>query len=327
MTASGSDWSTDFSAYRATPLSPEKNKVAQESIITVEHAGTRIVRKPWGSTHLLPWSAIDPDDEPVGELWFQRANAPTPTAALLLKLLFTSEKLSIQVHPDDAFAQSIGMPHGKTEAWYILSATPDGAVAVGLKAGLTTHQLRTSIADGSISDLVKWRNVQPGDVILVPAGTIHAIGAGLVLAEIQQNSDATFRLFDYGRQRELHAANGVAAAHAEPSEAQVGGRRLTDARTLLVACPYFVLERIDLAPNSRWELDAVRETWLLVLNGRAQVGAMNASVGVAFFVEADRVSIETGPDGLSGLVAYVANEPRPDLLAESTPVQSTEARS
>jgi mannose-6-phosphate isomerase len=285
------------------------------------------VHKPWGSKHLLPWSAIDPDDEPVGELWFQRANAVAPDAALLLKLLFTSEKLSIQVHPDDTFAQSIGMPHGKTEAWYILSATADGAVAVGLERSITTNQFRTSIEDGSIADLVQWRSVRAGDVIFVPAGTIHAIGAGLVLAEIQQNSDATFRLFDYGRQRDLHIANAVAVAHAEPAEAQVDGRRLTDARTLLLACPYFVLERIDLAPNSRWELDATGETWLLVLDGYGQVGVMNVSVGVALFVETDRVTIETGPDGLSGLVAYVGTEPRPDLLAEHTPKQSTEARS
>ena len=141
-------------------------------------------------------------------------NAPIP--ALLLKLLFTSEPLSIQVHPDDAFARSIGLPNGKTEAWYILAALPDARVAVGLKRHLTPQELRASIKDGSIAGLTQWRPVVKGDIIFVPAGTIHAIGAGIVLAEIQQRSDATFRLYDYGRQRELHEDNAVAASDAGP---------------------------------------------------------------------------------------------------------------
>ena len=140
----------------------------------------------------------------------ERADTP----ALLLKLLFTSEPLSIQVHPDDTFARAMGLPNGKSEAWYILSAEPDAQIGVGLKHQVTPQELRASIKDGSIAELVQWRPVAKGDVIFIPAGTIHAIGAGIVLAEIQQRSDATFRLFDYGRQRELHEDNGVAVAHA-----------------------------------------------------------------------------------------------------------------
>ena len=216
----------------------------------------------------------------------------------MLKLLFANETLSIQVHPDDAFARSIGLPHGKTEAWYILSATPDAKVAVGLKRRVTTQQLRTSIEDGSIADMVLWRHVRSGDVVFVPAGTIHAIGPGLVIAEIQQRSDATFRLFDFGRQRELHLDNAVAVAHAAPADAQTVSRRLTDARTLLIACPYFVLERIDLPANSIWELNAASETWLLVLDGHARVGPMDLYVGEALFLEADHAIIQAGADGL-----------------------------
>ena len=181
-----------------------------------EHAAVRVVRKPWGVTDLRPWSNIDGSGDAIGELWFQRADKNAPTPALLLKLLFTSEPLSIQVHPDDAFAHSIGLPNGKTEAWYILSAEPGAQVGVGLKRQVTPQQLRASIGDGSIAELVQWRPVAKGDVIFVPAGTIHAIGAGIVLAEIQQRSDATFRLFDYGRQRELHVDNAVAVAHPGP---------------------------------------------------------------------------------------------------------------
>src|SRR6202040_4477657 len=117
---------------------------------------------------------------------------------------------------DDAFARSISLPNGKSEAWYILTALPDAKVSVGLKRRITPHELRGSIRDGSIADLVQWSPVSRGDTIFVPAGTIHAIGSGIVLAEIQQHSDATFRLYDYGRQRELHEDNAVAVSEAGP---------------------------------------------------------------------------------------------------------------
>ena len=267
-----------------------------------ELACVRLVRKPWGNTDLRPWSVLHHDGDAIGELWFQRADINAPDPALLLKLLFTTEPLSIQVHPDDAFAHSIGLAHGKSEAWYILSAMPGAKVAVGLKRQLTAPQLRASIEDGSIADLVQWHGVRKDDVIFVPAGTIHAIGAGLVVAEIQQRSDVTFRLYDYGRQRELHVENAVAAANAGPAEFQSVHRRLTDARTLLVASPHFVLERIDLSPNSNWELHAAHETWVLVLDGHARVGLTNALVGDAIFLEADRISMKVGSHGLSGPV-------------------------
>jgi mannose-6-phosphate isomerase len=282
--------------------------------MAIEHAGTRVVDKPWGSADLRPWSEIHHHGIAIGELWFQRADASAPDSALLLKLLFTKEPLSIQVHPDDSFAQSIGLMNGKTEAWYVLSAMPGAKIAIGLKRRLTSPQLRASIEDGSISDLVHWRSALKDDVIFVPAGTIHAIGAGLVIAEIQQRSDATFRLFDYGRKRELHVDNSVAAANAGPAERQSVPKRLTDRRTLLVASPHFVLERIDLPPKSNWELRAERETWALVVEGHARFGLMNAFVGEAIFAEADDLSIKVGPDGLKCLVAYPGPEPDPDLL-------------
>ena len=172
--------------------------------MAIEHASVQVVRKPWGVADLNPWSRIDGSDGAIGELWFQRVDKKAPSSALLLKLLFTSEPLSIQVHPHDEFARSTGLPNGKTEAWYVLAATPDARVAVGLKRHLTPQELRVLIRDGSIASLTQWRPVVKDEIIFVPAGTIHAIGAGIVLAEIQQRSDATFRLFDYGRQRELH---------------------------------------------------------------------------------------------------------------------------
>ena len=288
--------------------------------MTIEHACMQIVHKPWGSTDLRPWSEIHDNDVAIGELWYERTDICAPDPALLLKLLFTKEALSIQVHPDDAFAQSIGLTHGKTEAWYILSAAPDAQIAVGLKRQVTTPQLRAAIEDGSILDLVQWSPVAKGDVVFVPAGTIHAIGPGLVIAEIQQRSDATFRLFDYGRQRELHVDNAVNSAHAGPADCQSVPTRLTDARTLLVTSPYFVVERINLAPKSHWELHAKQETWLLVLEGHAQIGLVNTFVGEAIFIEADSASIRVGSHRMQCLLAYLATEPNADLLQARFPI-------
>lgn len=282
--------------------------------MALEQACVQAMPKPWGSTDLLPWSAIEPDGAAIGELWFQRRDMHATEPALLLKLLFTQEALSIQVHPDDAFAQALGLARGKTEAWYILAATPDAMVGVGLKAPCTAVELRAAITDGSITELVQWRRACKGDVIFVPAGTIHAIGPGLVLAEIQQRSDTTFRLFDHGRQRELHIEHGVAAAHPGPAELQAPARHLGNGRTLLVASPHFVLERFDLASGSAWNLSATRETWLVVIAGAASLGSFPVGIGQGCFIEADSVRIEAGRDGLTCLVAYDAASPCPDLL-------------
>ncbi len=285
--------------------------------MAIEHASVQVARKPWGGVDLHPWSSIDVAGDPVGELWFQREDKNAPTPALLVKLLFTSEPLSVQVHPDDEFARSIGLPNGKTEAWYILAAAQGARVALGLKRHLTPQALRAAIKDGSIAGLTQWRAVAKGDIIFVPAGTIHAIGAGIVLAEIQQRSDTTFRLFDYGRQRELHEESAVAVSDAGPVHTQSSPRRLTMARTVLIASPHFVIERIDLPANSNWALDADRETWVLVIEGRARIGLTDMSIGDAVFIEKDQTGVDVGPDGMSGLIAYPGPDPAIALLQES----------
>ena len=280
----------------------------------IEHASVRARHKPWGVSDLQPWSDIDGTRDAVGELWFERADNNAPVPALLLKLLFTSEPLSIQVHPDDTFAGAMGMPNGKSEAWYIISAKPGAQIGIGLKRRVTPQELRASIANGSIVELVQWRPVAKDDVIFIPAGTIHAVGAGIVLAEIQQRSDTTFRLFDYDRARELHIDNGVAVANAWPLRSQANPTRLTDERTILVASRHFVLERIDLQEASSWALVAEPETWLLVLGGHAAIGLARVSIGQAVFVGGGRSSIEVGINGLTALIAYPASRPIGSLL-------------
>lgn len=280
----------------------------------IEYAGARVVHKPWGVGDLRPWSGIDCAGDAVGELCFERADKSAAAPALLLKLLFTGEPLSVQVHPDDTYARAMGLPNGKSEAWYILSAEPGARIGVGLSRRVTPRELRASIRDGSIVDLLQWRLVGKGDVISIPAGTIHALGAGIVLAEIQQRSDATFRLFDYGRGRELHEDNGVAVADSWPLRPGAGVSRLTAERTLLVANRHFVLERFDLPAGSSWAMLAEPETWMLAIDGHAAVGLAAMSIGKGLFVSGGRSSIEVGAQGLSALVAYPASAPVSSLL-------------
>lgn len=284
--------------------------------MTVELTNVEVKLKPWGSTNLLPWNETSMDGKPVGELWFQRTDTTAPDTALLLKLLFTTEPLSIQVHPDDAFARSIGLANGKTEAWYILSARPDAQIALGLKHMLSSSQLRSAIADGSIVDMVQWHPARAGDVIFVPAGTIHAIGAGIVLAEIQQRSDATFRLFDYGRQRELHIDRAVAAAVAGAAPRQSPPMQFDEARKAVVVDAHFVLEQVEFLPNSIWTIEVERETWLLATGGSAQIGSIKLAPGQAIFAEGGRADIEVGDRGLRALLAYVGPHVNPGALKQ-----------
>ncbi len=283
--------------------------------MAIELARTRVLPKPWGVNDPRPWSTADHAGRAIGELCFERSSKAASEPALLLKILLTSQPLSIQVHPDDAFAQSIGLPHGKTEAWYVLGSQPGAAVALGLKHALTPWQLRQAIGDGSIADLVAWRPISADDSVFVPAGTIHAIGPGLVIAEIQQRSDATFRLFDHGRDRELHVDHGLAAARAAPASAQIPPRRLDTGRILLASNRHFVFERLELEPDSSWHLDATRETWILILHGSARAGAIEVVKGEAVFAEAERIGLRAGEMGAVCLVAYTGRGgPSPHLL-------------
>jgi mannose-6-phosphate isomerase len=283
--------------------------------VAIERAHVRAVQKPWGSLDLLPWNENPGDGLAVGELWYERVGQDQSGSALMLKLLFTKQNLSIQVHPDDAYARSVGLPSGKSEAWYILAAAPGAQVATGLKKRISSQQLRAAIDDGSIADLIQWRAVAPGDTVSIPAGTIHTIGPGVTLAEIQQRSDATYRMFDYGRGRELDVADAIAVADAGPAEPPLsvpipfGGPR-----SLLTVNAHFVFERIALPPDTKWEFDAEKETWLLVLQGSATLGAFGLSAANVIFMDKEHVRLDVGSNGLECLAAYQGPQPAPELL-------------
>ena len=198
---------------------------------------TRMVEKPWGRDVLsAPFAA--PPGQRIGEVWFE---PPRHFAQLLVKYIFTSEKLSVQVHPSDA--QLPGQ--GKEECWLVIDAEPGAALGIGFRQPLPAEAMRAAALDGSIEHLLEWHPVRAGDFFYIPAGTVHAIGAGISLIEVQQNSDVTYRLYDYGRPRELHLDGGIAVALGEAHAAVHRQHLPGKGNVTLVDGPLFRLDRID----------------------------------------------------------------------------------
>lgn len=169
--------------------------------------------------------------------------APQPRFPLLVKIIFPKEKLSVQVHPDDQGAQKVGLPCGKTECWYVLDAAPSAKVALGLKPGTSRRAVEASIHGKNMEELINWIPVRPGDMIYVDAGTVHAIGPDCVLLETQQNSDTTYRLYDYGRPRELHIDRGLEAMKEVTRAGKVKSRG-GNGRVVLISSPSFVVDKM-----------------------------------------------------------------------------------
>lgn len=206
---------------------------------------TRAVAKPWGRAD-LPAAFGGLATEPIGEVWFE---PPAELEALLVKYIFTSENLSVQCHPSDLQTEAMGLGRqGKEECWLVLDAAPDARLAIGFREELSAAAMRAAMADGSIEDLLTWHPVSAGDFFYIPANTVHAIGAGITLLEVQQNSDITYRLYDYGRPRELHVEQGAAVALRAPYPAHHHQRLAPRGAAALVDGPYFRLDRLDGPP-------------------------------------------------------------------------------
>ena len=203
---------------------------------------TRMVEKVWGRDE-LPGRFEAPTGKRIGEIWFE---PPPELDSLLVKYLFTSEKLSVQVHPSDVDAQPGEM--GKDECWIVLDAQPGARLAIGFDKAVTPDQMAKAALDGTIESLLTWHEPKVGDIFYLPAGTVHAIGPGLSLIEVQQNSDTTFRLYDYGRPRELHLERAIAVARGAPQPSEHKSS-VEERGTILVDGPYFRIDKIKGAPG------------------------------------------------------------------------------
>jgi len=245
--------------------------------------------RPWGTLDLSP---VYPDrrfDEKIGESWLTGENgkvanghlrgkslaelttqygcalvgeaATDPSRfPLLTKFLFPHEKLSVQVHPDDAAARRAGEPCGKNECWYVAHASPGAQVALGLKPGTTRQEFEQAIQQKRAEEFLNWINIFPGEMIYIAAGTVHTLGPGSILLETQQQSDTTYRLYDYGRGRELHLEQGLsvmkettgAGKVLRPPPREITGTR--NRRAALVASPYFVVEMFELKDSQDFQI-------------------------------------------------------------------------
>ena len=294
--------------------------------------------RPWGTRDLSP---IYPRqfDEKIGESWltgdhckiqngalagsslaevasqFKRelvgdAAADESRFPLLAKFLFPHEKLSVQVHPDDEDARAIGQPWGKTECWYVAHATPEAEIGLGLKAGTTRAQFEQAIHESRAEDLLNWIKVKAGDLIYVAGGTVHTLGPGAIIVETQQQSDTTFRLYDYGRPRELHLKDGlrvikdqVASGKVKPrpfSKTGMNGNRVLP----LVDSPYFSVERLELHSEFKFDFAAEEKSSaqiLVAIEGSATVRAtrcdpVKVGKGDAVVIPASIPQFEVAPE-------------------------------
>jgi mannose-6-phosphate isomerase len=264
--------------------------------------------KVWGTTDLEPWFPRTSDK--IGEVWFtfddnrfengrrlvdvmrelgprfHGTNWTSEEFPILTKFIFTSDRLSVQVHPDDERAREWENWRGKTEMWHVLRAGPGAAIALGLCRPVTRDRLREIAVSGEIEQLMRWFPVQPGDTFFTPTGTIHAIGAGIALCEIQQNSDLTYRLYDYGRPRELHLDKAVAVADLSPHPGQSTPREIRPGRRLLACCRHFATELWEVAGAVEYRPDARHLDILMIIDGAGALAGRDCAAGDVWIVPA-----------------------------------------
>ncbi len=256
------------------------------------------VEKPWGRDD-IPDVFESPKGQKTGEIWYQPADRSEQQ--LLVKWLFTSEKLSIQVHPSDADAMARGHLSGKEECWLVVDAEPGAVLGIGTTRELTPEELGAASLSGEIESTIDWKPVAAGDFFYIPAGTVHAIGAGVSLVEVQQPADLTYRLYDYGRPRELHLDDGVAVAIAKPYLDGRSGRVAGNDR--LVSGPYFWLNHV-VDQNGMSRIEDPGPYWLVPLIGNMIFSEGKASRGAC--VRVDSLSEVVLEPGAAMLVAGIA---------------------
>lgn len=262
--------------------------------MTARQLHTKYVEKPWGRDD-LPALFPDGGDRRIGEVWFDGPEGEHPP--LLVKYIFTSERLSIQVHPNDAQGQARGLPGGKSECWLVLDADPGATLGMGTVEPLDGETLRATSLDGRIETLMDWKPVKAGDFFYIPAGTVHAIGAGILLVEVQQNVDVTYRLYDYGRPRELHLDDGVAVSIPGPYDrapASIAGK--AEAHLLDDSEAPFNLDLKTLASGGISMGKAGAQSWFIPLGGAGTIDGQPWSAGQCWLLDGE-VALDVSEDG------------------------------
>lgn len=244
------------------------------------------VAKPWGKVE-LPHPFQSSSSTPIGEIWFE---PPSAFSDILVKYIFTSEKLSVQVHPSDLNPLTKGIGRkGKDECWLITSADPNASLAIGFKEKLGVAEVRSAALDGSIEDLLAWYPVTAGDFFYIPAGTVHAIGEGISLIEVQQNTDITYRLYDYGRPRELHLEEAMAVAKLGLYDPLNRKRLEPQGCQTLVEGPHFELRYVD--SSARTEAFTVKRqpALILPLEGTISIGEESVLPGQCALLDGEEL--------------------------------------
>lgn len=253
----------------------------------------REVEKPWGKD-VLPAPFQAPEGRRIGEIWFE---PPAALPQLLVKYIFTSDKLSVQVHPSDAQTQARGLGRqGKEECWLIVDAEPGATLGIGFNEPIGQEAMRAAAQDGSIERLMTWHPVRRGDFFYIPANTVHAIGAGVSLIEVQQNSDITYRLYDYGRPRALHLEEGMAVAKGRPYPAGLHRHVPDSGWFTLVEGPLFRLDQVAGLPNedvaARY---GGRPLLVIPRRGSPRIGVEAIALGgCGFAADFDDVAFDSG---------------------------------
>ena len=312
----------------------------------------------WGARSLAPLYPEKTNlSEPIGEAWLTDVNCRVDTGSfagktlaeawrqmpmewrgtkfsdpgefpLLLKFIFPTDKLSIQVHPDDAYAaihEKAAGGRGKTEMWHVVSAEPGARLLAGLKPGVTKEVFRAAIGSRELEELFQSHEVHAGDTFFIPAGTPHTIGPGMILCEVQEYSDLTYRVYDYGRvdahgkRRELHIEKALEVMNFSPSgRRKVSGLPFDGAsgkNLLLAACKYFATERWTFESSFSSFSHLTHFDLLAVLSGRGTLhgdfGVSDYAPGQCCFVPASLGTFECRAIEPTSLIhAYVPSLPQ-----------------
>lgn len=295
--------------------------------------------KIWGSTNLEPFFGASGD--PIGEVWCMHEHSTVvggPLAGrtiasllsefgcrlmgaaeglsfpILTKLLFPSQKLSVQVHPDDAYAFEHENGPGKTEMWYVLAASPGARIALGLVEDLSPEALARSARSGEIEQYLRWVPVKAGQTVFVPAGTIHTLGSGVVICEIQQNSDLTYRFYDFdraaggGRRRplDIEQAVRVADVRSRPSPRDAEWVSNGEFRVEhLVECQYFIGQHLKWEIGFDYRPDPEKAHILIMIEGSGSLNRTPFKAGDCFLIPAESAPFAVEGRGARAVRAFV----------------------